>query len=194
MQIDLIVRGACCLRPGVPGVSENIRVRSIVGRFLEHSRIFCFHALGAEITYCSSADWMTRNLARRVEVSYPIEDAVLKQRAMREGLETYLADDAQAWLMGSDGKYELVRPVAAPRAAQKLLLEQLTATDDLERKSDGSEPPREDRTTPSEGTRFPPVGRDTAEEIHSDFVERIRRKDADAPAPVKADGKSKKSR
>ncbi len=195
VQIDLIVRGACCLRPGVPGVSENIRVRSIVGRFLEHSRIFCFHSLGADLTYCSSADWMTRNLARRVEVCYPIEDPTLKQRAIREGLEAYLADDFQAWTMNPDGKYDLVRPAGAPRVAQRILLEQLTASDDLERRTDAAESATPDLRIDVSGTgRLQPSGREAQSQLPSDFVERRLRKDDHAPPAVKADGKAKKNR
>src|SRR5204862_3936841 len=105
VKIDLIVRGVCCLRPGVPGVSDNIRVRSIVGRFLEHSRVFTFHAGGETLTYLASADWMTRNLHHRVETCFPVDDARLKGRAVKEALELYLADNTQAWRLDSRGTY-----------------------------------------------------------------------------------------
>src|SRR6201999_395978 len=95
VQIDLIVRGICSLRPGIPGVSENIRVRSVVGRFLEHSRIFYFANGGEEELYVGSADWMDRNLSRRVEVVFPIEQADLKQRVI-DILRTTLADNVKA--------------------------------------------------------------------------------------------------
>ncbi|MBC7174045.1 MAG: polyphosphate kinase 1, partial [Polyangiaceae bacterium] len=111
VQIDLIVRGICCLRPGVPGLSENIRVRSIVDRFLEHSRIFYFEADGAEELYCSSADWMPRNFLRRVEVLFPVESEPLKRRIVDEILATHLADDTKARILTSDGGF-----VSAPRA------------------------------------------------------------------------------
>src|SRR5699024_5848118 len=104
VEIDLIVRGICCLRPGIPGLSENIRVRSIVGRFLEHTRIYYFHHAGEALMYCSSADWMERNLFNRVEVCFPINDAALKTRVLEEGLFPYLRDSGQAWLLQSDGR------------------------------------------------------------------------------------------
>ncbi len=102
--VDLIVRGTCCLRPGVPGVSENIRVRSIVGRFLEHSRCYYFHNSGEEELYCASADWMDRNFFRRIELVFPICDPALKARVMGD-LDTYLADNVQAWELHADGHY-----------------------------------------------------------------------------------------
>jgi len=125
VEIDLIVRGICCLRPGVPGVSENIRVRSIVGRFLEHSRVYYFYAAGEEHTFCSSADWMSRNLFRRVETCFPIRDARLRQRVVHETLEMYLADNQQAWELDAAGRYHRVRPKEgeAPFSAQEALLE-----------------------------------------------------------------------
>lgn len=126
VPIDLIVRGICCLRPGVPGVSETIRVRSIVGRFLEHARVFLFHAGGAERVLASSADWMTRNLAHRVEVAFEVDDERLKRRAIEECLELYLADNAQAWSLDARGNYTRGEAGAQPRrAAQELLLERL---------------------------------------------------------------------
>jgi polyphosphate kinase len=105
VQIDLIVRGVCALRPGVKGLSENIKVRSIVGRFLEHHRIYYFYAGGDEVLYLSSADWMERNLLRRVEVAFPVKDIKLKQRVIQEGLIILLKDNASAWLMKADGSY-----------------------------------------------------------------------------------------
>src|SRR5690606_4104227 len=105
VKIDLIVRGACTLRPGVPGVSDNIRVRSIVGRFLEHSRVYWFANDGAPETWCSSADWLERNLLRRVETCFPILDPAIAERVRRETLDTYLADNTGAWELQADGSY-----------------------------------------------------------------------------------------
>jgi polyphosphate kinase len=104
VDIDLMVRGVCCLRPGVRGVSERIRVRSIVGRFLEHSRVYYFENAGALEVYCGSADWMDRNLFRRIEIAFPIEAPELKAR-VAEDLKLYLEDDMQAWVLNSDGHY-----------------------------------------------------------------------------------------
>jgi polyphosphate kinase len=111
VRIDLIVRGVCALRPGLPGVSENIQVRSIVGRFLEHSRVFWFENAGRAQLYLASADWMERNFFRRVEVAFPILQAKLRAR-IREDLELYLQDSTNAWLLQSDGSYR--RALAAP--------------------------------------------------------------------------------
>ena len=105
VQIDLIVRGMCTLRPGVPGLSENIRVRSIIGRLLEHSRVFYFHSGGREELFIASADWMSRNFFRRIEICTPVENPAIKQRIMREALTLALADNRKAWLMQSDGSY-----------------------------------------------------------------------------------------
>ena len=107
VQIDLIVRGVCALTPGVPRLSENIRVRSIIGRFLEHSRIFHFRNDGDDIVYLSSADWMDRNFFRRIEVAFPIMDKKLKKRVIEEGLKPYLKDNMQAWEMDATGHYRL---------------------------------------------------------------------------------------
>ena len=125
VRIDLVVRGICCLRPGVPGVSDNIRVRSIVGRFLEHTRAFYFLNDGDEELYLSSADWMDRNFFRRVEVAFPIEQPRLRRRILRDGLELYLADNTQAWALRSDGRYQRLQPKGRqkPRSAQQTLLE-----------------------------------------------------------------------
>lgn len=109
VQIDLIVRGLCCLRPGLPGLSENIRVMSVIGRFLEHSRIFCFHNDGQQEYFVGSADWMNRNLSHRVEAAVPIEEAALQARLM-EVLEIMLADNRQAWDLQPDGRWVQRRP------------------------------------------------------------------------------------
>jgi polyphosphate kinase len=105
VQIDLIVRGICCLRAGVQGLSENIRVYSIIGRFLEHSRVFYFANGGQPEYWLGSADWMNRNLRNRVEVVFPIEDPELQQRIFREGLELCLADRLKSRQMLPDGTY-----------------------------------------------------------------------------------------
>ncbi|MCE0498990.1 MAG: polyphosphate kinase 1 [Methylacidiphilales bacterium] len=112
VKIDLIVRGICCLRPGVPGVSENIRVASIVGRFLEHSRIYCFGNGGKPEVYLGSADWMPRNLFRRVEVVFPVLDPGLRKRVTDEILPAYLSDCVKARVLGADGVY--TRAVCPP--------------------------------------------------------------------------------
>ena len=125
VEIDLIVRGPCALKPGIAGLSENIRVRSIVGRFLEHHRVFYFYADGARKVYLSSADWMDRNCFRRVEVACPVLDPALKRRVIKEGLRIYLLDNAQAWELGPDGRYRLKHARTMRRAAQELLLREL---------------------------------------------------------------------
>jgi polyphosphate kinase len=123
VQIDLIVRGTCALRPGVAGHSDNIRVRSIVGRFLEHPRVWCFGTGPQAQIYCSSADWMERNLFRRVEVAFPILDPQL-HASMLADLELYLRDTADSWLLQPDGRYRRTDPGSAtPLSAQSLLLE-----------------------------------------------------------------------
>jgi polyphosphate kinase len=104
VDVDLIVRGVCCLRPGVPGVSDRIKVRSIVGRFLEHSRVYYFENAGTREVYCGSADWMDRNLFRRIEVAFPVDSPELQAR-VTEDLQLYLADDCQAWTLSADGSY-----------------------------------------------------------------------------------------
>ncbi len=127
VRIDLLVRGVCALRPGVPGLSERIRVRSIVGRFLEHTRIFYFLNGGKENVYLSSADWMDRNFFRRVEVSFPVLDKKLRQRVIKEGLKPYLKDNRQAWDMSADGRYTRKNPRGTlPRSAQMMLLGELS--------------------------------------------------------------------
>ncbi len=109
VRIDLIVRGVCALRSGVPGLSENIRVRSIVGRFLEHSRVFYFHAGGQDQVYLSSADWMARNFFRRVEIAFPILDPVLKKRVINESFTFPLKDNVLSWEQKASGEYERVK-------------------------------------------------------------------------------------
>jgi len=122
VRIDLIVRGACALRPGVKGMSENIRVRSVIGRFLEHHRIYYFRNGGADDVILASADWMGRNLFRRVEVGWPVLDEALKRRVIAEGLQAYLEDTADAWTLGADGTYHPPRPRALGFSAQRNLL------------------------------------------------------------------------
>ena len=124
--VDLIVRGICCLRPGVPGISDNIRVRSIVGRFLEHSRVYYFYANGDEEVFCSSADWMDRNVFRRVEIAYPILDSESKARLIGD-LDLYLSDNTNAWQLMPDGSYRRLSPTAGERllSAHDSLLERL---------------------------------------------------------------------
>jgi polyphosphate kinase len=122
VECDLIIRGMCCLRPGIPGISETIRVRSVVGRFLEHTRVFHFHNNGKPETWCSSADFMARNMFHRVETCFPVLDRKLASR-VRKDLETYLVDNCQSWLLQPDGHYEKQQPGgAAPISAQETLL------------------------------------------------------------------------
>jgi polyphosphate kinase len=118
VQIDLIVRGICCLRPGIPGISERIRVISIVDRFLEHSRIWSFDAGGKREVWLASADWMQRNFVRRVEIAFPVEDARLKERIVEEVLGTSLADNVKARVLRPDGTYERVAPPPAGPAVR----------------------------------------------------------------------------
>ncbi|MDY6956196.1 MAG: polyphosphate kinase 1 [Pseudomonadota bacterium] len=128
VPIDLIVRGMCCLRPGVPGVSETIRVRSIVGRFLEHPRVYYFENGGKPEVYCASADLMERNLHRRIEVAFPVLDPALRQRVIEEALDYYLRDNMQSWLLQDDGTY--IRADVgdeAPFSAQGALLKALAS-------------------------------------------------------------------
>ena len=126
VKIDLIVRGICSLRPGVPGLSENIHVRSVVGRFLEHSRVYYFLNAGDEEYYCSSADWMERNMFRRNESCFEIRQKAMKEQ-LREHLELFLADNCQAWVLQGDGKYERLSPGKDERiSAQETFLENLT--------------------------------------------------------------------
>jgi polyphosphate kinase len=129
VKIDLIVRGICCLKPGVEGLSETIHVRSIIGRFLEHTRVFFFENGGEKEVWAGSADLMKRNLLRRVETCFPIESKKLRQRII-EDLETYLEDNSQAWILTSDGRYQRVEcpDTDTPIAAQQALLEKMAKT------------------------------------------------------------------
>ena len=125
VKIDLIVRGFCLLRPGVKGLSENIRVRSIIGRVLEHHRIFYFYAQGREDVYLSSADWMERNVFKRIELAFPILDRKIKKRVIHEGLRVYLSDNQQTWEMNGEGGYTRRKPSSRqvkPRSAQMGLM------------------------------------------------------------------------
>ncbi len=133
VKIDLIVRGVCCLRPGLPGISENIQVRSIVGRFLEHTRVYYFQNNSDPEVFGASADWMDRNLFRRVEVAFPLEDKKLVKRVINE-LQYYLSDNTQAWVLRSDGHYERVAAISTDPntsaenvSAQTKLLNELAA-------------------------------------------------------------------
>ena len=127
VKIDLIIRGVCTLRPGVKGLSENITVRSIVGRFLEHSRIFYFLNGGADDVFLSSADWMDRNFFRRIEVAFPVRETRLKKRVIDEGLRVHLRDNALAWVMDSDGVYHRKRHRKTRFSGQQSLLDEATA-------------------------------------------------------------------
>ncbi len=131
VKIKLIVRGACALRPGISGISDNIEVRSIVGRFLEHHRIFYFYNLGKEDVYISSADWMTRNFFRRVETCIPILDKRIKRRVINEGLKIYWQDNSESWKMDSSGQYSLRLTRGIKVSAQQFLLKNLSLLDNI---------------------------------------------------------------
>jgi len=122
-KIDLIVRGACMLPAQVAGLSENIRVRSVIGRFLEHSRVFYFCADQEESLYLSSADWMSRNMNRRIELAWPVTDPVLRQRIIDECLVAYLHDGLDAWDLAADGQYHRVGLKTPGHGAQSALMQ-----------------------------------------------------------------------
>jgi len=150
VDIALIVRGMCCLRPGVPGVSDRIRVRSIVGRFLEHSRVYYFYNGGEPSLYLASADLMERNLFRRVEAAFPVESDRLRRRILKE-LALYLRDNRQAWLLGPDGSWRAAHPRGrSVRRAQEELLRRLAAE-----RPDISTPPPSSPPSPAARTRAP---------------------------------------
>ena len=127
VKIELILRSICCLRPQVKGLSENITVRSVIGRFLEHTRIYYFHNDGNERLYCGSADWMDRNLFHRVEVAFPIEDRRLSKQIYQDGLLNYLQDNTQSWTLSGDGSWQQNQSAAgeAPHIAQEYLLKMI---------------------------------------------------------------------
>ena len=147
VKIDLIVRGICCLRPGLPGVSENITVRSIVDRFLEHSRIYYFENACQPQVFISSADWMPRNFFRRIELAIPIEDGVLRERLISEVLAVSLADNARARFLQADGSYQRATPApgAKPSRSQAEFIARATPAEDTPRQSVAGR------------TRYPPV-------------------------------------
>jgi len=124
VEIQLIVRGICCLRPQIPGISENITVRSIVGRLLEHSRIFAVHNGGDPKLYLMSADWMPRNFVRRIEIAFPVENKVIKEKILKSILQTYFDDNASARILKSDGSYVREKPdKREPKNAQRIFIE-----------------------------------------------------------------------
>jgi polyphosphate kinase len=129
VKIDLLVRGACMLPARLPGVTENIRVRSVIGRFLEHSRVFYFRTNGVEELYLSSADWMNRNMLRRVELAWPVADPKLRERIVDECLLAYLHDSRDAWDLMADGHYKRVKGAGDPKAhgAQSALMARYAA-------------------------------------------------------------------
>ncbi|NNG25595.1 polyphosphate kinase 1 [Telluria aromaticivorans] len=155
VKIDLIVRGACSLRPGVPGLSANIKVRSIVGRFLEHTRIFYFRNNLKHDIYLSSADWMNRNLLRRIEITFPVSSPALKKRLLREGLQPYLNDNVSAWELDSNGQYRRRKPRSGqkPYEAQKALMEMLgaSASEDPQKENEHGPDPVAPRRSRSRG-------------------------------------------
>jgi polyphosphate kinase len=125
VKIDLIVRGICCLRPGIKGVSDNIRVRSVLGRFLEHTRIFYFYNGGEPEVLCASADWMSRNLLKRVETCFPVRDKKLARQILNQGLRIYLSDNTGAWRLNKDGRYIRIKSTSKQRNAQNELMQML---------------------------------------------------------------------
>lgn len=129
VRVELIIRGMCCLRPGIKGISENIEVRSIIGRFLEHTRVYYFYNNGDDQIYAASADLMERNLINRVETAFPVENEKLKER-MKQDLEYYMRDNCQAWILQSDGSYKLCQPESGEEIfkAQAELLNNLAAS------------------------------------------------------------------
>jgi len=148
VEIDLVVRGACTLRPGVEGLSDRIRVRSIVGRLLEHSRVFIFENGGQPEVWAASADWMDRNLFRRVETCFPVEDPLLSQRIIAE-LDTFLQDDRNAWLLGPEGAYTRAESVQGLSAQQTLMdgADRATIFGEPRRPDQASAPPRSARSS-----------------------------------------------
>ena len=132
VKIELILRSMCCLRPQVKGLSENITVRSVIGRFLEHTRIYYFYNNGEERLYCGSADWMDRNLFHRVEVAFPIENKKLFKQVYEDGLLNYLQDNTQAWELNGNGVWRQIQPAAGetPHTAQAYLLKTINSVEE----------------------------------------------------------------
>ncbi|MEN9945994.1 MAG: polyphosphate kinase 1, partial [Pseudomonadota bacterium] len=127
VKITLIVRGACALRPQLAGISDNIVVKSVIGRFLEHHRIFYFYDSGNEDVFISSADWMKRNFFKRVETCIPLLNPKIKRRVIDEGLKIYLQDNVNSWIMDAEGNYTQVIPTGKKIAAQDFLMNKLGA-------------------------------------------------------------------
>jgi len=142
VKIDLIVRGICCLRPGVKGLSENITVRSIIDRFLEHSRIYYFENACQPEVFVGSADWLPRNLFRRIEVVFPVEDGVLRERIINEILAITMADNTRARMLLSDGAYEMVTKQGKARRSQFEFITLATGPENGSGKSAKSKFPR----------------------------------------------------
>lgn len=132
VKIELILRSMCCLRPQVKGLSENITVRSVIGRFLEHTRVYYFYNNGDERLYCGSADWMDRNLFHRVEVAFPIENKKLFKQIYQDGLINYLQDNTQAWTLDGNGVWQQLQPAAGeePHVAQDHLLKMINRVEE----------------------------------------------------------------
>ncbi|MGP4972955.1 polyphosphate kinase 1 [Psychrobacter alimentarius] len=132
VKVELILRSMCCLRPQVKGLSENITVRSVIGRFLEHTRIYYFYNNGAERLYCGSADWMDRNLFHRVEVAFPIENKKLFKQVYEDGLLNYIHDNTQAWALNGNGVWQQIQPAAGevPHTAQAHLLKTINSVEE----------------------------------------------------------------
>jgi polyphosphate kinase len=196
VPIDLVVRGACCLRPGVPGLSENIRVRSIIGRFLEHHRVYHFHAAGAERVYIGSADLMSRNLFRRVECCFPIEDPDLKRRVLSEALDLPLADNQQAWILQPEGTYRPVRGEGQPAvSSQGELLALLSELGEVEVETNlGEDQGFPGEVGPGQGLGFEPADGEAEADAAAPRVEPQRRKRRRSPTPVQHDRKSQEHR
>ncbi len=141
VEIDLIIRGPCGLRPGIPEISENIRVTAILGRFLEHSRLWYFHSGGKGRLFASSADWMSRNLLRRTELAFPIDDPEIRARLLHDDLEIYLEEGVRAWRLRSTGDYELLGGDGELDAQYKLI-EAICSSSELQLESDSDRPGR----------------------------------------------------
>ena len=140
VEIELIVRGICCIRPGIPGISENITVRSIVGNFLEHSRIYYFENGGSPEIYAASADWMPRNLDRRVEIMFPLEDSRIREKALHI-LKLELEDTVKAHILRNDGTYDRI-----DRRGKELINSQLLFCEEAVKEAAALKSGRDNRT------------------------------------------------